>query len=108
MIVQNTSPSTYIGARRLDICPQASFDTGLDLVALRALTPMATSRFMFQLLVPTGKAGPAGKHLLRRHDLAEFTLLATEPVAFQVDGEYLGTREKLRFASVPGALRVFC
>jgi diacylglycerol kinase family enzyme len=108
VIVQNTSPSTYIGSRRVDACPDASFDTGLDLVALRALTPIATSRFMFQLLVLTGKKGPTGKHVLRRHDLAEFTLLANEPVAFQVDGEYLGEREKVRFTSVPSALRVFC
>jgi diacylglycerol kinase family enzyme len=108
VIVQNTSPSTYIGAKRIDACPDASFDTGLDLVALRDLSPVATSRFIFQLLVPVGQKGPTGKHVLRRHDLAEFTLRATVPVAFQVDGEYLGTREKVQFTSVPEALRVFC
>ncbi len=108
VIVQNTSPSTFIGSRRIDACPEASFDRGLDLVALRALTPGATSRFVFQLLVPTGKQGPTGKHVLRRHDLAEFTLLANEPVAFQLDGDYLGARDKVRFTSVPQALRVLC
>ena len=108
VIVQNTSPSTYLGSRRIDACPDASFDRGLDLVALRALTPMATSRFVFQLLMPIGRHGPTGKHVVRRHDLTEFTLLANEPVAFQLDGEFLGPREKVRFTSVPSALRVFC
>jgi diacylglycerol kinase family enzyme len=108
VIVQNTSPSTFIGAKRIDACPDASFDKGLDLVALRELSALATSRFILQLFVPAGRHGPTGKHVLRRHDLAEFTLQATVPVAFQLDGEYLGTREKVQFTSVPDALRVFC
>lgn len=108
VIVQNTSPSTFIGSKRIDACPDASFETGLDLVALRDLSPAATGRFIFQLLVPTGHHGPTGKHVLRRHNLDEFGLRATGPVAFQLDGEYLGTREKVQFTSVPEALRVFC
>jgi diacylglycerol kinase family enzyme len=108
VIVQNTSPSTYLGSRRIDACPDASFDRGLDLVALRALTPIATTRFIFQLLTRAGRHGPTGKHVVRRHDLTEFTLLANAPVAFQLDGEFLGAREKVRFTSVPSALRVFC
>jgi diacylglycerol kinase family enzyme len=108
VIVQNTSPSTFIGAKRIDACPDASFDKGLDLVALRDLSAVATSRFIFQVLVRGGHHGPTGKHVLRRHDLAEFALRASVPVAFQLDGEYLGTREKVQFTSVPEALRVFC
>jgi diacylglycerol kinase family enzyme len=112
VIVQNTSPSTFLGSRRIDACPEASFDRGLDLVALRALTAPGTSRFLFQMLVPVGRparrGGPHGRHVLRLHDVSEFTLLANEPVAFQLDGDYLGPREKVRFTSVPSALRVFC
>ena len=37
-----------------------------------------------------------------------FGLRANEPVAFQLDGDYLGAREKVRFTAVPSALRVFC
>jgi diacylglycerol kinase family enzyme len=46
--------------------------------------------------------------VLRLHDVAEFGLRASEPVAFQLDGDYLGAREKVRFSAVPSALRVFC
>jgi len=42
-----------------------------------------------------------------RHDLGELTLLAHRPVPFQVDGDYLGPRERVTFRSVPAALRVF-
>ena len=36
-IVQNTSPWTYFGNRAIDPSPEASFDLGLDLFALRGL-----------------------------------------------------------------------
>ena len=108
VIVQNTSPSTYFGTRRIDACPDASFDRGLDLVALRTLTTPGMSRFLFQLFVPRPGKGPTGKHVLSWQDLPEFTLLSNEPVAFQLDGDYLGAREKVHFTSVPCAVRVFC
>ena len=46
--------------------------------------------------------------MLRLHDLDEFTLVSARPQAFQLDGDYLGERQKVRFTSVPAALRVIC
>jgi len=112
VVVQNTSPSTYLGARRVDVCPESSFDRGLDVAALRGLHLTGTGRFIFQILVPRSRhgqrRGPDGRNVLRLHDVAEFTLLANEPVSFQLDGDFLGPREKVRFTAVPDALRVFC
>ncbi len=112
VVVQNTSPWTYLGNRRIDVCPDASFDTGLDLMGMRALRIPGTTRALTHLLFPGGRrgrpAGPRGRRVLRLHDLAEFGLRANEPVAFQLDGDYLGAREKVRFTAVPSALRVFC
>ncbi len=112
VVVQNTSPSTFLGGRRVDVCPRASFDRGLDLAALRRLRVPGTTRFFFELLVPRTRrgrpVGPTGRNLLHVHDMPEFTLLADKPVAFQLDGDYLGPREKVRFIAVPDALRVFC
>jgi diacylglycerol kinase family enzyme len=34
--------------------------------------------------------------------------MSTRPQPFQLDGDYLGEREKVRFISVPQALRVIC
>jgi diacylglycerol kinase family enzyme len=107
VIVQNTSPWTYLGTRPIDPNPDASFDAGLDLLGMRALRVGGTARTAVQLL--TGRPrGPHGRRVLRLHDVAEFGLRASEPVAFQLDGDYLGAREKVRFTAVPSALRVFC
>jgi diacylglycerol kinase family enzyme len=111
-VIQNTSPWTFLGSRRVDACPDASFDKGLDLLGMRALEVPGTTRAMLQLLFPGGRpghpVGPHGRQVLRLHDVNEFTLRATQPVGFQLDGDYLGEREKVRFTAVPSALRVFC
>ena len=46
--------------------------------------------------------------MLQLHDQAEFTVVASRPQAFQLDGDYLGERQKVHFVSVPEALRVIC
>ncbi|HEX6500877.1 MAG TPA: diacylglycerol kinase family protein [Micromonosporaceae bacterium] len=108
VVVQNTSPWTYFGGRPVDACPQASFDLGLDLMAMKGLRVPSTMRALTGLLRPgvDGAGGPRGKRVFRLHDVAEFTLCANGPVAFQVDGDYLGEREKVTFTSVSTALRV--
>ncbi len=113
-IVQNTSPWTYLGERPIDACPGASFDLGLDVLAMRELRLPSTARTATQLLLggrgePGGAGyGPHGRRVLRLHDLESFTVRASEPVGFQLDGDYLGERDKIRFTSAPAALRVIC
>lgn len=106
VIVQNTSPWTFLGDRAINTCPGASFDTGLDLMALRALNIPATTRLIAQILA--SRSRPHGPHTLTLHDLEEFTLRALRPLAFQLDGEYLGEKTKVTFSAVSDALRVFC
>ncbi len=113
-VIQNTAPWTYIGERAIDANPESSFDLGLDVMALRGVGPIGTTRTMAQLLIgrkskDTGIAvGPHGKHVIRLHDLSEFTLTAKLPSGLQVDGEYLGEMDEVRFSSVPDAIRVVC
>jgi diacylglycerol kinase family enzyme len=106
VIVQNTTPWTYVGERAVNACPQASFDTGLDLMAIRELHVSATMRAVAQILYP--RPNPHGRQMVRLHDLGEFTLRASKPLALQVDGDYLGERTKVTFTAVPDAVRVFC
>ncbi len=106
VIIQNTAPWTYLRDRPVNPNPDASFDLGLDVMALRRLRVPSTTRTVAQIL--SRQPDPHGRQLLRLHDLAEFTLVADQPQAFQLDGDYLGAREKIRFASVPAALRVIC
>jgi diacylglycerol kinase family enzyme len=105
-IVQNTAPWTYFRDRPVNPCPEASFETGLDLMALRALHLATTARTAVQIL--SSRPHPHGRHLLTLHDLAEFTLRAPRPLAFQLDGDYLGERSTVTFSAVPDALRVYC
>jgi diacylglycerol kinase family enzyme len=41
-----------------------------------------------------------------RHDLDEFTVIADPAMPLQVDGEWIGERNTVRFRSVPCALNV--
>ena len=104
-IVSNTAPWTYVGRRAVHASPQAGFDTGLDIFALRSLRTVGTFRTLRQMLAGGGRQ-PRGRHVVSLHDAAEATIRADRPVAFQVDGEYMGERECVSFRSVPGALRV--
>jgi diacylglycerol kinase family enzyme len=106
VIIQNTAPWTFIGDRAINPNPDASFDLGLDVLALRRLRVPSTTRTVTQLL--SRHREPHGSQVVRLHDVPEFSLLADRPQAFQLDGDYLGEREKVRFTSVPGALRVIC
>jgi diacylglycerol kinase family enzyme len=106
VIIQNAAPWTYLGEREINPNPDASFDTGLDVMAMKALHVPSTARTVTQIL--SRRPDPHGRKVLRLHDLAEFSLRATRPQPFQLDGDYVGEREKVRFMAVPEALRVIC
>jgi diacylglycerol kinase family enzyme len=114
IVVQNTAPWTYIGSRRIDASPDASFDLGLDLMAMRDMSLPSTVRTMTQLLAgrldkETERAiGPHGKHVVRLHDLSEFTLSAKLPAGLQLDGDFIGELDKVHFTAVADAIRVVC
>lgn len=103
-LVCNTSPWTYLGARRVDPCPRAGFDTGLDLFGLRRLSTLPTLRHLRQVLADEPR--PHGRGLLTVHDAAELVLSARVPQPFQLDGEDLGDRSRVVLQAVPAALSV--
>jgi diacylglycerol kinase family enzyme len=102
--VSNTAPWTYLGHRPVNPNPEASFDSGLDVFALSSMRTVSTARTIWHMLSPA--RAPHGRSVLTLHDQAELTLRSARPVAFQVDGEYMGEQECVRFVSVPNALRV--
>jgi len=104
-IVSNSAPWTYLGRKPVNTNPDAGFDTGLDLFALRSLSTPATLWVLRQMLSDR-RVPPSGGGVVTGHDLAEIVLEAGRPVAFQVDGEYMGEAENVRFRAVPDALRV--
>jgi diacylglycerol kinase family enzyme len=105
VIVSNAAPWTYLGDREVNANPQARFDTGLDIFTLRNMSSFSTLYALSQML--TTKGGQLhGRRILALHDQPSATLRADRPVAFQIDGEYVGERELVRLSSVPDALRV--
>jgi diacylglycerol kinase family enzyme len=104
--VSNTAPWTYVGRRPVQTNPEASFDGGLDVFGLRNLRTVSTLGTLRQMLSPRRAGPPRGRGIVAGHNLGALTLTADRPVAFQIDGEYVGERERVCFRSVPDALRV--
>ncbi|WP_045876272.1 diacylglycerol kinase family protein [Pseudofrankia sp. DC12] len=104
VVVCNTVPWTYLGDRPVRACPEASFDTGLDVLGLRRLHLSSLLRVTSQML--TGERGPHGRNMLLEHDLDVIRLRATPQAPFQMDGEYLGQHAEVTLTSHPAALRV--
>lgn len=103
-MVANTDPYTYLGPRPMHVHPHASFDTGLDLMTVRALNTL-------RLLEVAAGTFRGGRHIERDaveeyHDLPWFTVSADTPQPVMVDGDYAGERSAMTFTSVPEALRV--
>ncbi len=103
-LVCNTAPWTYFGRRPIDPCPRASFDTGLDVFGLRRLGTLSTLRHLRQILASPPR--PHGRRVLAVHDAAELVLSSRVPLPFQLDGEDVGDRSRVRFRGVPAALSV--
>ena len=105
--VQNTSPWTFLGSRPLNPCPDASFDTGLDMFALRRMHVPTALVAATRMLRGAGTRDARGG-LVTWHDRTAFSIHAVRPVPFQIDGERIGPVRDVRFGAHPAALRVVC
>lgn len=103
-LVCNTDPWTYLGERPVRPCPDASFDSGLDVLGLTSAPVGPTLRTLSQIL--SKDARPHGKRVVLLHDVAELTLRSTVPLPLQVDGDDVGDRERVVLRAVPDALDV--
>jgi len=106
-LVQNTAPWTYFGPWPIDPNPWASFETGLDLFAMKSLGPWATARAARRLVLRTPGLLPS-RGLLTWHDVAEFEVAASREVPMQADGESVGSVTGVRFLARPDAIQVVC
>jgi len=104
-IITNRSPWTYLRGRPLLPVPNPDFNSGLDLLALRRLRLTTIFAAVGQMLyVRSRPAG--GRDMLSVLGSESLTVRSARPIAFQVDGEYLGETEAVKFQFVPQALRV--
>ena len=103
-VVTHTTPWTYYGKRAVHVTPQASYDHGLDVFALRPLGALRVGRILWQ--VTRKVANPRGGRVRVLHDLHDFKITAAGPLPLQVDGDYAGDHAAVHFRNVAGALRV--
>ena len=102
-IVQNTSPWTYLGGLPIDACPDASFDTGLDVFALRRMGLITAIRAS-RRLIASSRAGSTKRSITVWHDTDDVMIEADPPRPMQVDGEGLGPVIRARLRAHPRAL----
>ena len=101
-IAQNCSPFTYFGGRQSRLCPRVRLEGGLDLFAVDTMRPQTLVRIFAQ----TFGSGSHIRHkrALYLHDETRIEITCDEPMAVQMDGEFVGRRRRLELRSVPNAL----
>jgi diacylglycerol kinase family enzyme len=103
--ITNRSPWTYVRGRALVPVPNPDFNSGLDVLALRKLRATTMVSAVGQMLLIRHRS-PRGRNVLTVTGLESLTVRSVRPIAFQVDGDYLGQTEAVKFQFVPHALRV--
>lgn len=103
-VVGNTDPYTFLGPRPLHVTPGATFESGLDLVAIRRVKTTTLLRLL-------GGVFTSGGHLEHpavdvHLDLDRFTLVTPRPQPLMVDGDYAGEHTEVTMEAIRGALHV--
>ena len=104
-IITNRAPWTYFRTRPVLPVPHPDFNSGLDLLALRQVRLTTIVYIVLQMLW-IRRRPPRARDVLAVHGAESLTVRSSRPIAFQVDGEYLGEIEAIKFKFVPHALRV--
>jgi diacylglycerol kinase family enzyme len=105
-VVTNSSPWTYVGSHPVSPAPRSDFNSGLDVFALRRLRTLTTFSALGQMM-NTRSRPLAGRDVVTAAGLTGLTFHASRPIAFHLDGEYLGETEKVAFRYIPEALSIF-
>jgi diacylglycerol kinase family enzyme len=104
-IITNRSPWTYLHSRAVLPVPNPDFSSGLDLLAMRRLRVARIVSAVGQMLYIRGRT-PRGRDLMSVLGSESLAVRSSRPIALQVDGEYLGETEAVKFQFVPHALRI--
>jgi diacylglycerol kinase family enzyme len=108
LIVQNTSPWTYFGPLALSTSTDASFETGLDFLAIKQLGLISTAA-LARRISRQGRApiqADSTGDFVHAHDQSRLELHASQPMPLQMDGEFHSRVHQVVIESVPAALPV--
>ena len=104
-IITNRAPWTYFRTRAVLPVPHPDFNSGLDLLALRQVR-LTTIFYLVMQMLWIRRRPPRARDVLAVHGAESLTVRSSRPIAFQVDGEYLGEIQAINFKFIPRALRV--
>ncbi|BBY65442.1 diacylglycerol/lipid kinase family protein [Mycolicibacterium helvum] len=102
--ISNSSPWTYANTTPVWTNPDTTFGTGLGVFAVTSMNVWRNLMLVRRMV--SQKHNIKAKHLIRDDDVAWVRIRSAEPVASQIDGDFLGLREEMSFRSVPEALSV--
>ena len=93
VLIGRTNPYTFYRGRGLKVTPGATLEGGLDVLAVRRLARRSAPRLVAQLFV-------TGKHVGRKtmeylHDARSVEIEGKRPFPVQMDGDFMGTRDRL-------------
>ena len=103
-IITNCSPWTFLGNHPLTPTPRANFEDGLDVYYRTRIGLPSMMIGLSRVLRSRTKPEEFGAQSL--HDLTSIKLRSDRAMPFQLDGEALGSRNEINFASVRNALSV--
>lgn len=102
-VVSKTDPYTFLGSRAIHVAPRAGLETPLALTAFRTLS-MGTMLPAAASALWKGRLLARHPRIVQRTDLFELVVRGHGPVPYQVDGDFLGYADELRFAYEPESL----
>jgi diacylglycerol kinase family enzyme len=103
-LISNGDPFTYLGRRPFRPTPDATWEGGLDVLVGQTMSAAAITRALTGMLSPRPRSTYPKFVVL--HDERRFALESDVPLAFQLDGEYLGDHTHIAFEAELGALTV--
>jgi diacylglycerol kinase family enzyme len=104
--IANQHPYTYFGKLPVRATPRAGFDSALDAVVLGRLGKRALPRLVLYAVAWPRHARTSTPGITYLHDRSRFTIDCDQPVAVQIDGEYVGDRERIEVGYEPDAITV--
>jgi diacylglycerol kinase family enzyme len=109
VIAQNGDPFTFFGRRPIRVCEGAGLDTGsISLAVLKRASPLELPTVVPRVF--SGRAATVQRHrqIEGLPGVREARVRALDGASFplEVDGDYLGERDEVRYSVRPAALAV--
>lgn len=108
-IVQNSDPFTFFGTRPIRVCEGAALDSGsISVAALTRATPLEMPTLIPRLLSSDATTVARHRRVHPFPSIQEAVVASADdrPLPVQVDGDYIGERDSVRFAAAPRSLTI--